>query len=178
MPPDITPTKLIGISKAAKILGVHPLTLRNWTEQGHIAYYKTPGGHRRFKMEDLEAFLHKMNHRPVENNLVASTHKAVQLAIADRVQSHQNLPSLEYSSTMQKKDMRAIGRKLLGLTIQYVAGNAETHIVEAGREIGGQYGQVAKENGLSYHDIVATFNFFRDTIIEATFDSPSRTKRV
>ncbi len=45
--------KLLSISKAAEMLGVHPTTLRLWTKKGMIPFHMTSGGHRRFLEEEL-----------------------------------------------------------------------------------------------------------------------------
>ncbi len=46
--------EIFSISKAAKYLGVFPLTLRNWEKKGLISSFRTPGGHRRFRRSDLD----------------------------------------------------------------------------------------------------------------------------
>lgn len=43
--------------QAAEYCGVSPYTVRNWVEAGSLAAYATPGGHRRIRREDLDAFL-------------------------------------------------------------------------------------------------------------------------
>ena len=45
----------ISIGKAAKMLGVHIETLRNWEREGKIKSIKTAGGHRRFILSEIEA---------------------------------------------------------------------------------------------------------------------------
>ena len=45
--------ELISIGKAAKILGVHPDTLRNWESQDKITSLRTPGNHRRYRKDDI-----------------------------------------------------------------------------------------------------------------------------
>jgi excisionase family DNA binding protein len=47
--------KLVSIGKAAKHLGVHPDTLRNWEEKGKIKPIRTFGKHRRYRLSELEA---------------------------------------------------------------------------------------------------------------------------
>lgn len=37
-------TTWVSLSEAAKILGVHPATVRNWADQGHLPSQRTPGG--------------------------------------------------------------------------------------------------------------------------------------
>lgn len=46
--------KLIGIGKAAILLGVHPDTLRQWEKNGQIKSMRTKGNHRRYRVADLK----------------------------------------------------------------------------------------------------------------------------
>lgn len=48
--------KLLSIGKTANILGVHIDTLREWDKEGKLTPVKTPGNHRRYRLEDIEAF--------------------------------------------------------------------------------------------------------------------------
>lgn len=48
---------LLTIGEAAVLLGVTPQTIRNWTTAGKLAAVVTPGGHRRYRREDVEAAL-------------------------------------------------------------------------------------------------------------------------
>jgi excisionase family DNA binding protein len=43
--------------QAGRYCGVNPYTVRNWVEKGILRAYTTPGGHRRIRREDLDAFL-------------------------------------------------------------------------------------------------------------------------
>ncbi|MFQ5610734.1 MAG: helix-turn-helix domain-containing protein, partial [Anaerolineae bacterium] len=168
--------KLLGITKAARLLGVHPLTLRSWADKGHIAFLRTPGGHRRFRRGDLTAFLAKMEQGQPETTLTHIAQQAVQRAIAALPDQPSEASSLAWQARMSDKQrgtMRTVGQKLLGLVIQYVAGDAAGIVLDKGRAIGYTYGKFARQNGLSMSETVATFNFFRDTIIETTFEMPA-----
>ncbi|MDD5397821.1 MAG: helix-turn-helix domain-containing protein, partial [Dehalococcoidia bacterium] len=46
-------TDLISISEASQILGVNEATLRQWTDEGKLSAFVTPGGHRRYSKSDL-----------------------------------------------------------------------------------------------------------------------------
>jgi excisionase family DNA binding protein len=48
---------VLTVSQASKYCRVSPKTIINWIEAGHIKSYKTVGGHRRIKKEDLDRFL-------------------------------------------------------------------------------------------------------------------------
>jgi excisionase family DNA binding protein len=50
-------------SQAARYLGVSLATVRRWADAGHLAYYRTPGGQRRFSRDQLERFVASM-HQP------------------------------------------------------------------------------------------------------------------
>lgn len=49
---------LATIAQAAKILGVSTKTLRRWENAGKIESIKTFGGHRRFRLEDINKIIH------------------------------------------------------------------------------------------------------------------------
>lgn len=50
-------------SQAARYLGISLATVRRWADAGHLAYYRTPGGQRRFSREQLDRFMASM-HQP------------------------------------------------------------------------------------------------------------------
>ena len=47
------------LGQAAKFLGVAQSTIRKWSDVGRVPAFYTPGGHRRYKRADLEAFLER-----------------------------------------------------------------------------------------------------------------------
>jgi excisionase family DNA binding protein len=55
-------TKRLGLttSEAAAHLGVSLSTIRRWSDAGHLIGYRTPGGQRRFSVEQLDTFLHSL----------------------------------------------------------------------------------------------------------------------
>jgi excisionase family DNA binding protein len=50
------------LGQAAKYLGVAQSTIRKWSDQGLVPAFYTPGGHRRFRRRDLDAFLNRSAH--------------------------------------------------------------------------------------------------------------------
>jgi diguanylate cyclase (GGDEF)-like protein/excisionase family DNA binding protein len=53
-PPDAT----LSVTKAARMLGVHPNTVRAWSDAGRLRYYRiNPRGDRRYRIGDLQRFL-------------------------------------------------------------------------------------------------------------------------
>ncbi len=48
----------LSVTKAARLLGVHPNTIRAWSDAGRLRYYRiNPRGDRRYRMGDLQRFL-------------------------------------------------------------------------------------------------------------------------
>jgi len=61
-------------SQAARYMGVSLATVRRWTDAGHIACYRTPGGQRRFSRAQLDEFLASMQRTgPAEEITAAKT---------------------------------------------------------------------------------------------------------
>lgn len=55
MPETPTQSDLLTTAEAAERLGVHPKTVAIWAREGRLRAYLTPGGHRRFRPEDVDA---------------------------------------------------------------------------------------------------------------------------
>lgn len=56
--------KYLTIKDAAKMLGVSPLTLRNWDKQGKLAAYRHPmNNYRVYRLDQLELLLRSIESR-------------------------------------------------------------------------------------------------------------------
>jgi excisionase family DNA binding protein len=51
------PSEWLTLGRAAEYLGVAQSTIRKWCDAGRVPAFTTPGGHRRFRRSDLDAFL-------------------------------------------------------------------------------------------------------------------------
>lgn len=49
--------KVLLASEVAAIFGVTIGTVGRWADEGKLPGFRTPGGHRRFRREDIEEFL-------------------------------------------------------------------------------------------------------------------------
>jgi len=48
----------LSVARAAQVLGVHPNTIRSWSDAGRLRYYRiNPRGDRRYRLSDLHRFL-------------------------------------------------------------------------------------------------------------------------
>ena len=53
----------LSTSQAASALGVSLGTIRRWADMGYLESYRTPGGQRRFSVEQIEQFLETLQQR-------------------------------------------------------------------------------------------------------------------
>jgi excisionase family DNA binding protein len=57
---------MLSVSAAARLLGVSPSSLRAWAAAGQVPHVRTPGGHRRFELDQLVAWLTARGGAPPE----------------------------------------------------------------------------------------------------------------
>jgi excisionase family DNA binding protein len=65
----------LSTSQAAHALGVSLGTIRRWSDMGYLESYRTPGGQRRFSVEQINQFvtsLQQPNVRPVSRDEAAT----------------------------------------------------------------------------------------------------------
>jgi excisionase family DNA binding protein len=58
------------LGAAAEYLGVAQSTIRKWSDLGRVPTFYTPGGHRRYRRGDLDAFLERSGPAPPSGPLV------------------------------------------------------------------------------------------------------------
>jgi excisionase family DNA binding protein len=58
------------LGQAAEYLGVAQSTIRKWSDSGRLPAFYTPGGHRRFRRSDLDAFLSSSRGTPLRGGPV------------------------------------------------------------------------------------------------------------
>ncbi len=85
---------VLTVYQASKYCGVSPKTVSNWIDEGHINAFRTVGGHRRIRKEDLDAFLRKQG-MPVPGALVDGDRKKILVIDDDNLIVETIVSSLE-----------------------------------------------------------------------------------
>ena len=71
------PKKYLLVTEVARLLGVTPLTIRNWDAKGKLIAYRNPvNNYRMYKVEDVEALIRQIERskeRPLRNS--GSSHR-------------------------------------------------------------------------------------------------------
>ena len=67
---------MMTVREVARLLHIHPNTVRRWSDRGIMKAYRiTHRGDRRFKMEDIGRFLAEMNANRGNPQIVGSTQR-------------------------------------------------------------------------------------------------------
>jgi len=163
--------KWLSLTQASAHLGVHPTTLRRWVDAGSIPCFRTPGGHRRFKPADLDAWVQGEQTTALIPPPETFVQNAVGLTRQAMAEKHVSGESwyLAFEQEEDRQRMRDTGRRLFGLATQYVvrAQNKEA-VLQQGRRIGELFGEQCSQHGIALVDTVHAFTFFRQSLLRAT----------
>lgn len=156
----------LSLQEASGRLGVATSTLRRWGDEGRVPMKRTLGGHRRFEAVAVE----RLRQAPTQALVPASEPPwGVDESEMARQQWHTRLTSGSGSS----ERMRGLGQRLLGLLMQYINRRSEdTRFLAEARGVGEAYGAGARETGISLHDTVQAFLFFRGSFSRLALPLP------
>jgi excisionase family DNA binding protein len=156
----------LSLSDAAEILGVHPSTVRLWSDKGVLPVHKTQGGHRRYRRSEIQLW--------AESNRGAGAIEPENMMneIVRNVRMQISEGRLEAESWYQKLDeearaqYRMSSRSLFHGLMNYVSSDGAEAQSES-YAIGYEYASRAHRYRLNYVDAVKAFLFFRNTLIES-----------
>lgn len=156
----------ISLSAAARLLGVHPSTVRLWSDKGYLPVHRTKGGHRRFKRGDVElwARTHRETRVVQPDDMIQSVVRNVRMQITEgRLEAEAWYQKLDDDARVQ---YRASSRSLFQGLMAYLSSDGQDAAAEA-FAIGYEYASRARRYNLSYVDATRAFMFFRNALIES-----------
>ena len=157
----------VGLSGAAAIAGVSVSTLRRWADEGRIPSFRTAGGHRRFRVRDLQQALLPARHAGDEVEVfgdLAATRIRRQLA-APRTRDLDWLGGIDEHG---RERLGLLGRHLLTTIEEYLARRRPRAAVLAeARQFGLLYGRELASARFTVRQAVEAFTFFRRSLEEA-----------
>jgi excisionase family DNA binding protein len=156
----------LSLSDAAKLLGVHPSTVRLWSDKGVLPVHKTQGGHRRYRRSEISLWSESTRKsREIEpESMMQEVVRNIRMQISEgRLEAETWYQKLDEDARMQ---YRLSARSLFQGLLTYVATQGEEASSEA-YAIGYEYASRARRYQLSYVDAAKAFLFFRDTLIES-----------
>ena len=165
---DSRSSDLMSISEASRVLGVSETTLRQWTDDGRVRAFVTPGGHRRYSRSDLKTLLHSPGRTHGVRDLVTQVEGA---SAKQREIIQQYLSYTDWYRTLDEHHKEAIrerGRRLVELVILYITKPAaQEETLQAARGLGDEFGAELAKLRLSLTDTLEAFVLHRIPVLDA-----------
>lgn len=159
---------LISISHASNILGVSEATLRQWTDEGKVKAFITPGGHRRYSKNELRQFMGTQQRIHNVKDLVAELKDAPLLQHEIAKAHFINTSWYNKLNRESQEYLAEAGRHLLNLVIRYIAEpSTRDETVKLARDAGRSFGETLAKLGLSLTDSLQAFILHRDPVVNA-----------
>ena len=157
------------------MLGVSEPTLRQWTDEGKIRAFITPGGHRRYNKAELRSFTGKQQRVHGIKDLVTRIEDTPPL---HRELAHTHFAATSWYNKLDPESQRHLaesGRQLLHLVTRYITEPLkQKEVEELARGIGSDFGEQVAKLGLSLTESLEAFMLHRNPVINAATDLMKR----
>lgn len=160
------PSEWLSLGDVSRLLGVHPSTIRSWSDQGLIPVHRTKGGHRRYKRTEMELWQQSQRtDAPQDVSLI------VQNALR-KTRFQVSEGGLLKESWYKKLDdearqqYRLSGRAMLEGMIRFLTSDSDQAVAEA-ESLGYEYASRGRRYGLNSIEATNAFLFFRSMLLES-----------
>ena len=160
----------LSLGLASSLLEINEATLRQWADNGLVRAYRTPGGHRRFAREDLDAMLEQGQRSSVEEMVSSPEIDAAVLSqVRRRMGGARPHPPAWHTGFDQPghERMRVLGRRLISLCTESLAQRKQALALAAAKNLGQDQGTEAALQGVPLADTIKAFIFFRGAVLDA-----------
>lgn len=156
----------LSLSEVAELLGVHPSTVRSWSDQGVLPVHRTQGGHRRYRRGELDLWTQsqRANASNEVNMVVQNALRNTRFQISEgRLQAEEWYVMLDEDARQQ---YRLSGRALLQGLINFLTSEDDKAVSEA-QALGYEYASRGRRYGLNSVQATHAFLFFRNMLLES-----------
>jgi excisionase family DNA binding protein len=163
----------LDLSDAAQLLGVHFSTLRRWVDTGKVPCIRTPGGRRRFRRSELEAFLASLQQNQGSTLApFADLHHSADISVRVGHLGVAHEPWYRKIGEEQRNAMRRGGQQLMAILMQYTTriNGGEAFLVQ-GRQLAAYYGEACRQSGLSMVETLQAFLSVRNSIFDSVYEA-------
>jgi excisionase family DNA binding protein len=169
MPSTQTSEDWLSLRQVADMLGMHPATVRLWSDRNELPSSRTSGGHRRFRRADIEARLQKEAERkpgPAAQLLVQSILGRVRFAFTDGTLNA--LPWYQHFDEAAREAYRLLGRRVLELLLRALTNShLSDELRQEAIQLGFEYGSITCASHVPVADAVRAFLYFRNIVDES-----------
>jgi excisionase family DNA binding protein len=160
--------KLISLKEASQVLGVKESTLRYWANQEKLRTVRTPGGHRRFSLNEVKqmagqsSFISANDVQALEDQALGQIQQKLQSGELLQEEWFQRIPA------EGRNRFKLLGRRLLVLLVRWALEiGGSTSIEEEARLMGHEYGSEMAGGGVRMVDTLTIFVVFRNAVLAA-----------
>ncbi len=163
----------LSLNEAAQQLGVHPVTLRRWADDGAITVMITPGGHRRFAVADLDRFSEERHRQRVAAGIEQMWANQVLDETRRQISSKPDAAWLSTFDEQQREHKRILGRQLLDITLKYILlKTGGENLLEEARAIGREHALDGLQMKMPLVEALRIILFFRDMMYKVALELP------
>jgi len=156
----------LSLGDVARLLGVHPSTVRSWSDAGALPVHRTQGGHRRYRRSEVDLWMQsqRANGGGEVNLVVQNALRTTRFQISEgRLQAEDWYRKLDDEARQQ---YRVSGRALLQGLINFLHTDNQEASAEA-EALGYEYASRGRRYGLSSVEATHAFLFFRNVLLES-----------
>lgn len=169
------PNNWLNLSEVAQLLGIHPSTVRNWSDQGVLPVHRTQGGHRRYLRNEVDLWMQaqKANGPSGMDLLVQNSLRNMRFQMSEGLLNEQEW--YRKIDGEARNQYRSSGRALVQGLMGFLSSKEKEASAEA-EALGYEYASRGRRCGLSVVDATQAFLFFRNLLIEsmlAVYESAS-----
>jgi excisionase family DNA binding protein len=159
-------SRWVTLGRACEILGVDESTLRRWADSGRLRMYRTPGGHRRFALTNLQELVAGQG-KPPQGEIGRLAFAKIRSEIR-RVRQQEGGWYASVSNH-DRDQLRDLGRRLLEMVSEYMTKKkANPAQLEEARRLGLEYGHILSASGMPLASAVEAYIGFRKQMDETT----------
>ena len=158
----------LSMREASRQMGVSAATLRTWADDGRVASYRTPGGHRRFRV-DASAPIAQDKNQATETRWRVLEYSAlgrIRITMEEWGNGRGVLPALSQRARLEH---RALGRELVQLLVKALQQRGEPRGEDAAR-LGKQYANLHKRYSVDLRTAFIIFGFFRSAFLTSVVE--------
>ncbi|MCX6078643.1 MAG: helix-turn-helix domain-containing protein [Chloroflexi bacterium] len=156
----------LALSGVAGMLGVHPSTVRLWSDKGILPVHRTSGGHRRYLSSEIELWMKTSGDRNVmePSSAMHSAVAKMRMQIAEgRLEAEIWYQKLDQNARAQ---YRSSGMLLVQGLMIFLSSD-DPKVSSEAYSLGYDYASRARRYGLNSVDATCAFLFFRNSLLEA-----------
>ncbi len=159
---------LLSISEASQLLGVSDGALRQWTDEGKIMVFITPGGHRRYARAELKKFMSSQPRMLGVRDLVTELEETARQHRKIAQASLKNTTWYNKLNEESQAHLADLGRRMLNLIIKYITEpSRREETIRLIRDVGRDHGETLARFELPLTDSVEAFLLHRDPIMNS-----------